>query len=59
MSHHLQNNRPVARLHLSTVYVSDDMVNDIKALNIGRSGDLAHADCHRGLTPFMCPAILA
>jgi hypothetical protein len=57
MSHHLQNNGPVARLHPSTVYVSDDVVNDM--LNFGRSGDLAHADCHRGLTPFMCPAIPA
>jgi hypothetical protein len=59
MTHYLTNNGPVSRLYPSQVYVSDDMVNDIKSLNFGRGGDLTHGDCHRGLSPFMCPAVPA
>lgn len=59
LTHHLCKIRPIARLHASTVYVSDNMVKDVKAVNYGRGSDLAYADCHRGLTPFMCPAVPA
>jgi hypothetical protein len=57
LTHHLQSNGPVARLHPSTIYISDDMVNDVNALNFGRGGELTYLDCHRGLSPFMCPAV--
>lgn len=40
---HLQNNSPAARLH---PYVSDNMVNDIKALNFGQGAELTYAYCH-------------
>jgi hypothetical protein len=57
LTHHIQSNGPTMRLHPSTIYVSDDMVNDIKALNFRRGGELTYADCHRGLSPFMCPSV--
>ena len=42
-----------------SVYVSDDLVTDVKNLDFARGGSLAYLDCHRGLTPFMCPAVPA
>jgi hypothetical protein len=57
LTHYIQSNGPATRLHPSTIYVSDDIVNDVKALNFGRGGELTYVDCHRGLSPFMCPAV--
>jgi hypothetical protein len=39
-------------LEAVTIYVTDNMVKDIKELNFGFSGDMTYAMCHRGLSPF-------
>jgi hypothetical protein len=45
--------------HPINVFVSQDLVNDVKVLRYGYSGDLSYASCHRGISPFAVAAVTA
>ncbi|MHA7856389.1 hypothetical protein [Marinobacter shengliensis] len=46
-----------AHCYAAGVYVSDDIVRDVKALDFARGGETTYHNCHRASHPFMCPEL--